>query len=68
MNPQIAAAVILMLCLFLIVITYTLGVETGKASVLITHPGYNPSTQAASAAPSVNVKSAKKTCASFLLG
>ena len=47
MNPQIAAAVILMLCLFLIVITYTLGVETGKASVLITHPGYNPSTQAA---------------------
>ena len=47
MDPHIAAAVILVLCLVLIIITYVLGVEVGKASNLLTHPGYGSAMQAA---------------------
>jgi hypothetical protein len=47
MDPHIAAAVILVLCLVLIIVTYVLGVEVGKASNLLTHPGYGSAMQAA---------------------
>ena len=40
MDPHIASAIILVLCLALILITYVLGVEVGKAAKLQSHPGY----------------------------
>jgi hypothetical protein len=40
MEPHIATAVILVLCLALILITYVLGVEVGEARASLTHPGY----------------------------
>ena len=45
MDPPapIATAVILALCLFLIVVTYRLGVEVGQAAKLRLHPGYEAS-------------------------
>jgi len=46
MNPQIAAVIILALCLVLIALTYVLGVEVGKASNLLSHPGYGSALQA----------------------
>lgn len=47
MDPHIATAVILVLCLVLIIVTYVLGVEVGKASNLLTHPGYGSAMQVA---------------------
>jgi hypothetical protein len=40
MAPHTAAAIILALCLALIVVSYILGIEVGKASTLLSHPGY----------------------------
>jgi len=40
MDPHIATAAILVLCLFLIILTYVLGVEVGQAAKLQAHPGY----------------------------
>ena len=40
MDPRTATAVILLLCLFLIVLAYVLGVEVGQAAKLRAHPGY----------------------------
>jgi len=45
MNPQIAAVIILTLCLVLTALTYVLGVEVGKASNLLSHPGYGSALQ-----------------------
>lgn len=47
MDPQIAAAIILVLCLALILLTYVLGIEVGKALKLKSHPSYE-ATRAAS--------------------
>jgi ABC-type antimicrobial peptide transport system permease subunit len=41
MDPQVALAAILVLCLALILLTYVLGVEVGKASTLRRHPHYD---------------------------
>ena len=46
MTPHIAAAITLALCLVLIVITYVLGIEVGKASTLLAHPGYGSAVRA----------------------
>jgi len=46
MNPHIAAAFTLALCLVLIVVTYILGIEVGKASTLLAHPGYGSAVRA----------------------
>ena len=42
MDPHIAAAAVLVLCLMLVVMTSFLGVEVGKAAALPPHPGYSP--------------------------
>jgi hypothetical protein len=40
MDPHIAATMLLVLCLALILVTYVLGVEVGRAGALQQHPGY----------------------------
>jgi hypothetical protein len=40
MDPRLATAVILVLCVILIVVVYVLGIEVGRASKLRLHPGY----------------------------
>ena len=40
MNLNVIA--ILIICLILLILIYVLGIEVGKASILITHPGYSP--------------------------
>jgi len=40
METRIAAAAMLLLCIFLIVLSYVLGVEVGQAAKLQLHPGY----------------------------
>jgi hypothetical protein len=40
MDPHIASAILLVLCLALILVTYVLGVEVGKTHAMQTHPGY----------------------------
>jgi hypothetical protein len=47
MDPRTATAVILVLCLILVVVTYVLGVEVGKASKLRLHSGYEAARAAA---------------------
>jgi hypothetical protein len=51
MDPHVASATILVLCLILILVTYVLGVEVGKAAKLRTHPGYEAAKEGASGAP-----------------
>jgi hypothetical protein len=45
MNPHVATAIILALCLALLIYVYSLGIEVGKASNLLSHPGYGVSLQ-----------------------
>jgi hypothetical protein len=40
MGPQVAAMVILLVCLILVVMVYLLGIEVGKAAVMKKHPGF----------------------------
>jgi hypothetical protein len=51
MDPHTAAATILALCLLLIVVTYVLGLEVGKALNLRTHPGYGAARAELAVAP-----------------
>jgi hypothetical protein len=46
MDPHATAAIILLLCLALLIITYVLGIEVGRASALLSHPGYGAALQA----------------------
>lgn len=45
MNPHVATAIILVLCLALLIYVYALGIEVGKASNLLSHPGYGVALQ-----------------------
>jgi hypothetical protein len=46
MDANTACAAILVACLALIIFSYLLGLEQGKASTLLSHPGYEAAMQA----------------------